>query len=118
MPEIHIIKKEPITKLELKKIAEERFGDLVKAVIDLRQGIIALGGELHADEEVFLCEKHDSKRQDTWGINLYPDRLKNEMIEFDSIVNIKPSFHNRSRDIEDLGIKEKIIEVVNKLIVE
>ncbi|MEW5805540.1 MAG: DUF5674 family protein [Patescibacteria group bacterium] len=56
MPEIYIIKK-PIIKSELKKIAEQRFGDLVKAVVDIKQGIIALGGELHVDEEILLSEK-------------------------------------------------------------
>ncbi len=116
MSEIYIIK-EPITILELKKIAEERFGDLAKAVVDIEHEIIALGGELHSDEEVLLSEECDSKREHMWGINLYPDKTKDEIIEFDSVINIKPSHNNRSRDVENQEIKNKIIEIVNKLII-
>ncbi|MEK7536990.1 MAG: DUF5674 family protein [Patescibacteria group bacterium] len=117
MAEINLIKK-PITKSELKEIAKERFGDLVKAVIDLKQEIIALGGAFHSDEQVFLIEKHDSKGEDTWGINLYPDKPKEEMIEFDSIINLKPLQNNRSRGVEDPQIREKIKEIVAKLILD
>lgn len=59
-----------ISRAELKKLAVERFGDLVKAVVDVDQGIMAVGGELHADEEVLLMERESSKRENTWGINL------------------------------------------------
>jgi len=52
------------------KIAKEKFGDFVKAVVDVKQGIMAVGGELHADAEVLLVEQCDSKREYTWGINL------------------------------------------------
>ena len=115
MVEIHLIQK-PITRAELKKIAEERFGDLVKTVVDLNQKIMAVGGEFHSDEETFLIEKHGSKREDTWGINLYPDRPREEMMEFDSVINIKPSSGNRSRDVEKQEIKEKIKEIVYNLV--
>lgn len=53
MTELHIIEK-PIIKEELKKIAEERFGDLVKGAVDIEQEIMALGGEFHMDESNFL----------------------------------------------------------------
>ena len=43
---IHIIK-EPITRLELKKIADETFGYVVKGAVDIEQEKIGLGGELH-----------------------------------------------------------------------
>src|SRR3989344_2767512 len=56
----------------LKKLASERFGDMVKAVVDIEQNIMAIGGELHADEEQLLLEQ-GSKQEHLWGINLYPD---------------------------------------------
>ena len=115
MLEIYIIKK-PITRLELKKIAEERFGDLAKAVVDVEKEIMAVGAELHADEEVLLMEQEESKREYTWGINLYPEKSGDDFIEFDSVINLKPSFGNRSRGIEDPKIREKIKNVVEKLI--
>lgn len=115
MAEIHLIEK-PINRLELKKIAEERFGDLVKAVVDVNQAIMAIGGEFHSDEEIFLIDKYGSERKNTWGINIYPNKPKEEMIEFDSVINIKPASGNRSRDIENQEIKEKIREIVYNLI--
>lgn len=40
----------------LKAVDEGSFGDLVKAVVDVRAGIMAIGGELHADEEAVLLD--------------------------------------------------------------
>lgn len=114
---IQIIKT-PITRFELRQIAKERFGDLVKAAVDIEKGIMAVGGELHIDEEVELIEKEKSKNENVWGINLYPDKKGEGFIEFDSMVNIKPNFGNRTRGVDNLEIKNKIIEVVNNLIKE
>ena len=114
--EIKIVK-DTISKKELIDIAKEQFGDLVKAVIDVEQGIMAIGGEMHADDEVILMEQADSKREHTWGINLYPEKSGEELIEFDSIVNIKPSYGNRSRDVENPEIRTKIKDIINKLVI-
>jgi len=113
--EIKIIK-DSINKKVLFDIAKEQFGDLVKAVVDVEQGIMAVGGQMHADEEVILMEQEGSKREHTWGINLYPGKSGEEMIEFDSIINLKPSFGNRSRSVDNSEIKEKIINIVEKLV--
>ena len=105
-----------ISRKELKKIASEKFGDLVKAVVDTEKEIMAIGGELHADEEVLLMEQGGSKREYTWGINLYPEKSGEDFIEFDSVINLKPSFGNRSRGVEDREIREKIKQIVEKLV--
>lgn len=105
----------PINIDILKKIAAEQFGDFVKAVIDVEREMMAIGGELHADEEVKLSET-GSKRKSMWGINLYPEKSGDDFIEFDSMINIKPQYNNRSRGVEDLTIQEKIKSVVNRLI--
>ena len=89
---------------------------MVKAVVDIEQGIMAVGGELHADEEVALTEQEGSKRENIWGINLYVEKSEKEWIGFDSMVNIKPSLGNRSRGIEDSAIREKIRNIVKKLV--
>jgi hypothetical protein len=111
---IRIIK-EPITFEELKKIAEERYGDMVKAVVDVEREIIALGGDLHSDEETFLLE-NGSLQENLWGINLWIEKPFEEMIEFDSIINIRPKQGNRSRFIEDENTRNKIKEIIKKLI--
>lgn len=113
--DIRIIK-ESVPLKELIEIARDQFGDLVKAVVDIDMEIMAIGGELHADEEAILLEQ-GSKHNNLWGINLYPEERKEEWIEFDSFINIRPSQNNRSRDVENPKIKERIIEIVNKLVV-
>jgi|SRR3989338_7684377 len=117
MSELHIIET-PITKAELKKIAEERFGDLVKGAVDIEQGIMALGGEFHMDESNFLHEQRGSKSDDVWGINLYPDKSGDDMIEYDSVINLKPALGNRTRGADNAEIQEKIKKIVKKLILE
>lgn len=112
---IRIIK-ESINRFELRQIAKERFGDLVKAAVDIEKGILALGGELHIDEEVELIEKEKSRNENVWGVNLYPEKEGDDFIEFDSMINIKPNFGNRTRDIDNEEIRNKIINIVNKLI--
>ena len=113
--EIKIIK-DTITRDELVRIAREEFVDLVKAVVDVAQGIIAIGGELHADEEALLTEQCGSKREHLWGINLYPKKTGEDWIEFDSMINLKPQHGNRSRSVEDPTTRRKIMEVVQKLV--
>lgn len=115
--EIKIIK-DPINRQEIIAIANAGFGELVKAVVDVSQEIMAIGGELHADEEVLLTEKENSRRENTWGINIYPKKPENEWIEFDSMINIKPSLGNRSRNVENPEIREIIKKIVGKLITD
>lgn len=117
MSEFHIIEK-PIAKEELKKIAEERFGDLVKGAVDIEQEIMALGGEFHMDEKIFLYEQRQSKADDVWGINLYPEKSGDDMIEYDSVINLKPGLGNRTRSVDNPEIQEKIKKIVKKLILE
>lgn len=76
-----------ISRSQLTKLAKERFGDLVKGVVDISRGVMLLGGELHADEEAALIDQ-GSRQEDLWGINLYPDNSGDEFIEFDSMINI------------------------------
>jgi len=114
--EIKIIKN-PISKEELADIAREQFGDFVKAAVDIEQKIMAVGGELHMDEAILLIEQENSKHEQVWGINLYPDKTGDDFIEFDSMVNIKPALRNRTRGVESVEIQNKIREIVEKLIV-
>lgn len=104
---------EPIAVGELRRIASEQFGDFVKAVVDVRRGVMAIGGELHADEEALLLDE-GSGQTDLWGINLYPDR--SEPIEFDSMINVRPSQGNRSRAVEDLATRQQIEALVARLV--
>ena len=104
-----------MTKRALEEIARDQFGDMVKAVVDVEKSILAVGGELHADEEAVLIE-NGSRQENLWGINLYPEKSPDEWIEFTSMINVRPAQNNRSRSVEDASIQEKIRTLVNKLI--
>jgi len=100
----------------LKEMTEKMFGNLVKAVVDVERQIMAVDGELHSDLELLLTE-NSSKRANVWGINFYPDYFETDkFIEFDSMINIKPQYENRSRGIDDVGIRDKIFKIVKSLI--
>ena len=109
-----IIKKQ-ISTQDLQKIAKNGFGELVKAVVDVDREIMAIDGELHADEEALLLED-GSLQRNLWGINLYPELETKDWIEFDSMINLRPSVGNLSRGVEDQTTREKILAVINKLV--
>lgn len=101
---------------ELKALAREQYGDIIKAVVDVEKRILGVGGELHIDIQSLLIEKENSQGQDTWGLNLYLDKTGEEFIEFDSMINLKPLLGNKTRSVENLEIQHKIREIINKLV--
>ena len=105
----------PISIIKLQTIAKQSFGNLVKAVIDLRKEIIVIDADLHSDQEQYLLER-GSKQYDLWGINLYPYKNRKEILEFDSMINVRPKEGNMSRSVEDESIRKKIVTIVNNLI--
>jgi hypothetical protein len=106
----------PVSKNELKSIAGEMFGDLVKGVVDVRLGLLSIDAELHSDLEAMLLEK-SSQQNDLWGINLYPFLEGDDFIEFDSMINMRPSQGNMSRGVEDEALRDKIAGIVEKWVV-
>jgi len=92
-----------------------QFGNLIKAVVDVARGVMAIGGDLHADEEAALLDD-GSRQHDLWGINLYPQEAGDGWIEFDSVINVRPARGNRSRDVEDPAVRQRIRDVVAQLV--
>ena len=107
--------REKISIDELRELAKEDYVNMIKAVVDIEREIMAVGGELHADEEMLLLDE-GSNQKDLWGINIEFDKPKNERIIFDSLINIRPRNYNQSRAVENPEIREKIIQIINKLI--
>lgn len=97
---------------EVKKMAEGSFGGMVKGAVDIVKERIALDAELHSDLQAYLLE-NGSLQDNIWGINIYPYLEREDFIEFDSLINIRPKDNNKSRDIEDENIKLRIIEIVS-----
>ncbi|MDP2709377.1 MAG: DUF5674 family protein [bacterium] len=106
---------EKISSEDLKKMAERMFGNLVKAVVDVEKEIMAVDAELHADEEALLLEQ-GSEQKNLWGINLYPELAGDDFIEFDSMINLRPTQGNLTRGVENREIQDKIRQIVNKLV--
>src|ERR687891_1819041 len=99
------------SRARLASIAEAQFGDMVKAVVDVERRVMAIAGELHSDEEAALIED-GSAQAHLWGINLYPAEADEAWIEFDSMINVRPSPGNRSRNVEDNALRDRIRRIV------
>ncbi len=100
---------------ELRHSAAGRFGDMVKAVVDIERRVMIVDADLHADQEAQLLAE-GSRQEDLWGINLYPDVPGSDWLEFDSLINLRPSFGNRSRGVDDPMIRERIADLVRDLV--
>ena len=109
------IYKDPVDLSTVAQMAEETFGDFVKGVVDIEQKLLGLGGELHSDIEEALL-RQGSIQQNLWGINLHPNENWPEMVEFDSLINIRPRQRNRSRDVEDETLRKQILKLIEEIV--
>ena len=96
---------------DLTKLAADLFGDMVKGVVDLEKGLLALDAELHSELEAALLI-NGSIQKNLWGINLYPGNTGDDYIEYDSMINVRPASGNRSRSVEDPAIRGRIRALV------
>lgn len=113
-PDILVIR-ERISSADLATLVGRFFGDMVKLVVDVRRGVAAVGGELHADAELLLLEE-GSLQEDLWGANYYPGRGPDGCVEFTSLINIRPSLGNRSMEIEDVVVRAQVRELTHRLV--
>lgn len=111
------ILQQPISRKELTVIAENTFGDMVKAVADAKRGLLAIDADLHADLERLLLE-NGSAGEDLWGFNLWVEEDGDGFIEFDSLINIRSWQGNPSRDVLNPDIRKAIKDIVSQHIAE
>ena len=105
-----------ISIAELKEMAQNMYDSIVKADVDVAKKIIVVDMGMHADGEAYLLER-GSNNADVWGINLHPSKFgTDEFVEFDSMINIRPSQGNRSKGVEDSAIRQTIIQIVNEAV--
>ena len=109
------ILQQPISKETLRTLAQNTFGDMIKCVADVKEGLLALDADLHADLERMLLE-NGSAQENLWGFNLWVEEEGEDFIEFDSLINIRSWQGNPSRDVVDPDIREAIKAIVNKYI--
>jgi len=104
-----------VSKEELLALAKSSYGDMVKGVIDINKCLLALGGELHADAEQILLDQ-GSKQVDLWGFNIYPEKTKDEYLEYTSMINIRPRQGNMDREIKDINLRRQIKVIIDEMI--
>ena len=109
---IKVINKK-ITESELQEIAKDFYIDMIKGVVDIEQGILAMGGEYHLDANMVLIE-NGSKQQNVWGFNWYFDRTGDERIEYISLINIRPAQGNRTMEVKDASLRDTMKLIIFK----
>ncbi len=107
-----------ISLKELTEMSKNMFESIVKADVDVALKVVIVDMGMHADGEAYLLE-NGSKQQDLWGINLHPDKYgSDDFIEFDSMINIRPSQGNASKDVLDPAVRQQIIDLVSGVVHE
>ena len=110
-----VIVRDPIELSEVRVLALETYRDMVKGVADIRQGIIALGGEWHADANTELI-RNGSLQTNVWGFNIYPDESGKNALEYISLINIRPAQGNREMELKHEGTRDAIRAIIKRLI--
>ena len=111
---IKIIDKK-ITNSELREIAKDFYGEMIKGVVDIEREILAMGGEYHMDANEMLI-KNNSKQQNIWGFNWYFSKKGDERIEYVSLINIRPRQNNRTMEVQNTYLRDKMRSVILKYI--
>lgn len=109
-----LILRTPVTP-EALELRVRLLGDMVKFVVDVERGILALGGELHSDGEAMLIQD-GSRPADLWGGNYHPGLGPEECIRFTSLINIRPRQGNLSMEIGDAALRSRIAGIVHRLV--
>ena len=111
------IVKDKIEISQLREMAKNMHGELVKVMVDIERGIIAVDAPMHSDLLELLIKEENSEPKSLWGINIHPDKTGEDFIEFDSMMNLKPALGNKTRGIENPDIREKIIQIICKFVI-
>ena len=85
-----------------------------KSLMNLHTNMV-IDAEMHSDEEAELLAC-GSRQENLWGINLYPGLSSEDWLEYDSMINLRPSFGNMSRGVDDPAIREDIRSLVLELV--
>lgn len=97
----------------IKQKRSEPFSEsFMKVVVDVERKILAAGCELHIDCADELVED-GSEARNLWGANVYPEK---GVIQFVSLINIRPRDGNRSMEIQLPDIRVKVEEIIRALV--
>jgi hypothetical protein len=90
----------------------EALGTYIKLAVDVERGILAGGGEYHADCEEALLED-GSLQEHVWGADWYPE---SHTVRFGALINIRPRHGNRAMEIEDPVLRGRVEVIVRNLL--
>jgi len=107
---MHIIR-ESVTPEQITEMSEVFERLLIKLAVDVERGILAGGGELHADCEQVLL-KDGSRQEDIWGADWYPNTGE---VGFEALINIRPRQQNYGMEIQNPGLRTQVETVVRRL---
>jgi len=106
-----LIIQEPATPKQIEQMLQT-LELYIKIAVDIEQGILAGGGEKHAECELALLA-NGSHQKDLWGADWMP---YTQTMAYESIINIRPSQNNRSMIIQDPTIRERVTQITQRLI--
>lgn len=104
-----------ISEKELREIAKDFYGNMIKGVVDIEREILAMGGEYHMDANNVLIE-NGSIQQNVWGFNWYFEKSGDERIEYVSLINIRPKQGNRVMEVQDSFLRDKMKKKILKFL--
>lgn len=107
---IHLLA-EPATPEQVQDMLQE-YSEMIKIVVDVRQDLLAGGAEMHYECEDVLLEQ-GSEQDDLWGANWYP---ATQVIEYESLIYIRPRLNNRSMMIQIPEIRDKVEAVTRRIL--
>ncbi len=107
---IHILRR-IATEAEIRDMLET-LQTYITLAVDVERGVLAGGGEYHADCEEILLED-GSLQENLWGADWYPDT---RTVGFVALINIRPRQGNRGMEIEDPTLRRRIEAIVRRLV--
>jgi hypothetical protein len=87
-------------------------GGYVKLAVDIRRGLLAGGGALHADCEAFLLDA-ESRQDDIWGADWIP---ASQQVRYEALINIRPRQANPSMTILDPDTRDRVAEITRRIL--
>ena len=105
---IHLLRR-PATAQQVNEMLEVH-ESYIKVAVDIQRGILAGGGEFHADCESVLVED-GSRREDVWGADWIPSE---QTVRVGALINIRPGI-NPHMEIQNPQIRRQVKAITQKL---
>lgn len=109
MAKIYLLKEKPT--LEQIRQMSEVFKTYIKLAVDIERRVVAGGGAMHADCEALLLD-NGSVQKDVWGADWV---IASQEVQFESLINIRPTQGNFKMEVTDPLLRQKIEEVAREM---